>query len=123
MSGNDMITRSRGEEIFTNLFKFVYKIHPDISNLTNGVDHSNNPLWLCMEQMDYDNILDILELSDADIDALTYENELDRVCPLPLKYRKTLKFTVWWRNISAAKSQDNVFCRLGFINGRNFCSI
>ncbi|MGH7954652.1 MAG: hypothetical protein ACREOZ_01700 [Gloeomargaritales cyanobacterium] len=108
MSGNDMITRSRGEEIFTNLFKFVYKIHPALSNLTTGVDHSSNPLWLCMEQMEYDNILDILELSDVDIDALTYENGSDRICPLPLKYRKTLKFTVWWRNISAAKSQDNV---------------
>ncbi|MGH7955249.1 MAG: hypothetical protein ACREOZ_04740, partial [Gloeomargaritales cyanobacterium] len=57
----------------------------------------------------YNNVLDILELSDSDIDTLTYidpdDEEVDLV--LPLRYKKTLKYTVWWRNHQASQNEDN----------------
>ncbi|MGH3053965.1 MAG: hypothetical protein ACRDL7_03185 [Gaiellaceae bacterium] len=102
MSG--IITRSQGEAISTSLFKDVYLIHPDLN--VPGVDHSKNALWLCMDQMQCSSILDLLELSDDDIDDLDYTNDNNVTLKLPLKYKKTIKYTIWWRNIKASESQD-----------------
>ncbi|MGH7973948.1 MAG: hypothetical protein ACREBR_00380 [bacterium] len=96
------ITRQTGAQIFEHLFKEVYEIHPEID-----IAHEGNPLWLCIAQLGYDNILDILELSDSDIDDLVYNRNTDTDVPLPLKYKKTLKYTIWWRNYEAGKNQDN----------------
>ncbi|MGH7955024.1 MAG: hypothetical protein ACREOZ_03600, partial [Gloeomargaritales cyanobacterium] len=87
-----------------HLFENVYAIHPKLDPR-----HGRNPLWMCMQQMGYNNVLDILELSDSDIDALTYIDPEDEetYLVLPLRYKKTLKYTVWWRNRQASQNEDN----------------
>ncbi|MGH3053991.1 MAG: hypothetical protein ACRDL7_03320, partial [Gaiellaceae bacterium] len=106
MSG--MITRARGGIIFNYIFKQVYQIHPELNN-------GNHPLWRCMVDNGYDNILDILELDDDEIEELAYYLPIptaaapgtpDQLKLLPKPDKKTIKYTIWWRNWKAAQSQD-----------------
>ena len=72
-------TRATTEETFQHILKNLLNLTPE------------SPLWIALASEDYTSVIDIITMTNEEIDDLTYKNDDMKSVSVPTKQKKMLK--------------------------------